>query len=106
MNKALLENRDYTIIIAKTAADQGTKPPGFAERWMVAQTAILTLLQKCESLDPDGVTLYLACHSPQEDCIFKKYERVKSSGLTQIIEDNLPPDKVNLLAVLQTALKL
>ncbi|HEY9641956.1 MAG TPA: hypothetical protein V6C57_15825 [Coleofasciculaceae cyanobacterium] len=104
MNKTLLENRDYTVIMAKTAVDQGSKPPGFADRWMAAQTAILTLMQKCESLDPDGVTLYLACRSPQEDCVFKKYERVKSLDLTQLIADNLPPERVNLLAVLQTAL--
>jgi hypothetical protein len=104
MNQASLENRDYTVIVAKTALDQGAKPPGFANRWKAAQTAILALLQKCESFDPDGVTLYLACRSPQEDCFFKKYERVRSLDLPQLLEDHLPPSQVNLLDVLQTAL--
>ncbi|NJR64967.1 MAG: hypothetical protein HC772_06055 [Leptolyngbyaceae cyanobacterium CRU_2_3] len=104
MEKALLQNRDYTVIIAKTAVDQGAKPPGFAERWIAAQSTILKLVQACESFDPDGVTLYLACQSPQEDCIFKKYEHVKSLELTHLIESNFPPEKVYLLEVLKTAL--
>lgn len=104
MNTSLLNNRDYTVIIAKTTVDTGTKPPGFADRWVAAQTAVLKLIQICETFDPDGITVYLSERSPQEGCIFKKYGQVKSADLTQVIEAGYPPGNINLLAVLQTAL--
>lgn len=105
MNQALLQNRDYTVIIAKTALEQGIKPPGFAQRWTAAQAAVLALIQLCESFDPDGITVYVSCRAPQESCIFRKYDRVKSESLAQIIQDSFPPEQVNLLEVLQTALE-
>jgi len=108
MDETLLHNRDYTVILAKTTADStkelGSKPPGFAERWTAAHAAVLTLVQTCETFDPDGITVYISCRSPQEDCIFKKYERVKSADLAQVIDSGYPPGNINLLQALETAL--
>lgn len=103
MDETLLQNRDYTIVIARTAAEEGIKPPGFAERWISAQNAVLALLQKCETFDPDGMTVYVACHAP-EVCAFKKYEQVTSATLLPVLTENYPPDRVNLEQIMQTAL--
>lgn len=104
MDPIALRNRDYTIIIAKTSVDSGSKPPKFAERWAAAQASILALAQTCEAHDPDGVTLYVSCDSSEEDCQFKKYEHVTSSRLAQVIQENYPPHHINLQRVLQVAL--
>jgi hypothetical protein len=109
MDEALLNNRDYTVIIAKTTADPGArdakpKPPGFADRWIAAQAAVLTLVETCETFDPDGITVYVSCQSPHAKCIFTKYEQVKRANLAQVIKAGYPPGNINLLEVLQTAL--
>lgn len=105
MNTTLLQNRDYTIILAKTAVDEANKPPKFAERWAAAQTSILAMAKACEAYDPDGVTLYVACLASEAACRFKKYEHVKSTQLTQVIQENMPPHQINLREVLQLALE-
>ena len=104
MDTTLLQNRDYTLIIAKTTLNEANKPPGFAKRWDAAQDAIVALAQACEAYDPDGVTLYVSCAAPEESCEFKKYEHVTSSRLVQTIQENLPPRHVNLREVLQLSL--
>jgi hypothetical protein len=105
MDKTLLQNRDYTLIIAKTTLDETHKPPGFAERWNAAQGAIVSLAQACEAHDPDGITLYVSCLAPQESCQFKKYDHVTSAHLTQLIQENMPPRQINLREVLELALE-
>lgn len=104
MNEALLRDRDYTVIIAKTAVEQSINPPRFAERWAAAQSAIMALIQKCEEFDPDGITLYVSCHAPEEICLFRQYEQVKAVDLDQVVKSAFPPDTVNLQSVLQDAL--
>lgn len=104
MNEALLRDRDYTVIIAKTASERSINPPRFAERWITAESAVMTLIQKCQDFDPDGITIYISCRSPEETCMFKKYEQVKTAELSQVIQAGYPPEKVDLQIVLQTAL--
>lgn len=104
MNTTLLYNRDYTLIIAKTSDEQTHKPPGFAQRWTAAQDAVLTLAQACEAHDPDGISLYVSCRSPQECSEFKKYDRITSAQLPQVLEENYPPHQINLRQVLRAAL--
>lgn len=105
MNEALLRDRDYTIIIAKTASERSINPPKFAERWTTAESSILTLIQKCQDFDPDGITLYVSCRSPEEICMFKKYEQVKAVELAQIVQAGYPPEKVDLQTVMESALE-
>ncbi|NJO78087.1 MAG: hypothetical protein HC827_05855 [Cyanobacteria bacterium RM1_2_2] len=105
MNEALLSNRDYTVIIAKTASERSINPPRFTERWTVAESAVMTLIQKCQDFDPDGITLYVSCRSPEETCMFKKYEHVKAVELAQIVQAGYPPEQVDLQTVLEDAIE-
>ncbi|KAM3108037.1 hypothetical protein [Phormidesmis sp. 146-33] len=102
MSEALLKDRDYTIVVAKTSSDLLQKPPGYEQRWSNAHDAILTLAQKCETFDPDGLTLYLSDRRQSEQ--FKSYKHVKSSQITEIFEAHYPPATIDLLKVLQAIL--
>lgn len=99
-----LENRNYTVILARTATDYPSPPPGSTERWQAAQTSIMNLVQYCESLDPDGITFYVSCRDDTGDCQFRKYEHVTSQNLVAIIEENYPPEEISLKVVLPNAL--
>ncbi len=103
MSEALLKDRDYTIVVAKTSSDLLQKPPGYEQRWSNAHDAIVTLTKKCETFDPDGITLYLSDHNQSEQFIPYKY--VKSGQITDIFEAHYPPAEINLLKVLQTILQ-
>jgi hypothetical protein len=102
MSEPLLENRDYTVIVAKTAPSVAVTPPGFADRWNAAHDAILALAQKCEEFDPDGINIYIS--SANHPNGFRQYRQVKSSELPMVLRDNYPPESLNLLDGLETAL--
>ncbi|SRR5579883_863481 len=102
MTEPLLENRDYTIIAAKTAP-KAFAPPGFSNRWIAAHDAILALVTQCEALDPDGITLYISAQNHPAGS-FKQYKQVTSDKLAALFEANYPPENLNLLDGLQTAL--
>ena len=103
MVESALENRDYTVIAAKTAASVLPMSPGFANSWVAAHNAVLALVSKCEELDPDGITLYISSHQEASGS-FKQYRKVTPDKLGQFFEANYPPDSLNLLDGLQTAL--
>ena len=102
MLEPLLQNRDYTVVVAKTATSTPSSPPGFENRWTAAHDAILSLAAKCEELDPDGITVYVSC----KDSVpaFRRYRQVTSAQLTQVFDTNYPPMALNLLDGLQAAL--
>jgi hypothetical protein len=100
---SLLENRDYTVILAKRRLDPTIAPPGFASRWTAAEASVLNLVRTCESFDPDGITVYVACRADTK-CNFQKYDRVTSAALEQMIREHLPPAEIDLKQVLETAL--
>jgi hypothetical protein len=104
LDETLLHNRDYTLIIAKTATEHPLRPPGFAKRWIAAESAVLTLMKICERFDPDGITLYVSCCTPQGSSLFKQYKHLTSGYLEPVLQGNFPPEQVNLQQVLQTAL--
>lgn len=89
MSDTLLENRDYTLIVAKTAASITTMPPGYENRWAAARSAIVALAQTCEDLDPDGITIYISS-STYANGIFKRYEQVSPAQVDQIFQENYP----------------
>jgi hypothetical protein len=98
---SVLENRDYTIIVAKTLPSISHLPPGYAQRWDDAQGAILSLVERCESYDPDGITLYLSCKAQLG---FVSYKHVTSAQVLDIFSRHFPPTELNLLDGLTTAL--
>ena len=102
MSEALLQNRDYTIVVAKTAANLLKTPPGYEQRWLAAHDAIVALAQQCEAFDPDGITVYISCRD--EAALFKQYKQVLPSQVTAIFDAHYPPDSIDLLNVLQSAL--
>ena len=102
MSEALLQNRDYTIVVAKTAVSLLKMPPGYEQRWLAAHDAIVSLAQQCEAFDPDGITIYVSCRGEAD--LFKQYKKVLSSQVTAIFDAHHPPETLNLLNVLQSAL--
>jgi hypothetical protein len=102
MVETLLKDRDYTVIVAKSANGVRLSPPGFEKRWIAAQTAVRALVEQCQTLDPDGITVYIS--SKETTPPFRKYERVTTTQLEQIFQENYPPEELNLLDVLQTSL--
>jgi len=103
MSNTLLQNRDYTLIVAKTAASITTMPPGYENRWAAARAAIVALAQACEELDPDGITVYISSRDHSEGT-FKRYEQVSPAQIEQIFQENYPPENLSLLDGLQCAL--
>jgi hypothetical protein len=103
MSEALLRDRDYTVLIARTAPSVTQMPPGFADRWAAAAQAIHTLVSTCEQLDPDGITIFLSSAEMGEP--FKQYRNVTSANLTHILDQHYPPEELNLLKGLTDALE-
>lgn len=91
-----LENRDYTVIIAKSASLLVKSNPDAKTRWQVAQNSILALVKKCEEFDPDGITVYFAPET--------KYEKVTFERLEQVFAENQPAETLALAPILQQAL--
>jgi hypothetical protein len=102
MSEALLQNRDYTIVVAKAAVNLAKMPPGYEQRWLAAHDAILSLAQTCETFDPDGITVYISCRDEAD--LFKQYKQVLPGQIIAIFDAHYPPDTLNLLNVLQIAL--
>lgn len=101
MSEPLLQNRDYTVIVAKTAPNPMMMPPGYEKRWSAAHSAIVALAQKCEEFDPDGVTIYISCKSRGG---FVEYRNTKSDQIQEIFAHHYPPSELDLLDGLQLAL--
>ena len=103
-SEALLRDRDYTIIMAKTQVNPVAPPPGFAERWITAQSSILELARTCEEFHPGGVTLYIASQTAENDCTFLRHDRVQTSAFETLVEENSAPETIALSQGLQAAL--
>ncbi|BAZ16884.1 von Willebrand factor type A [Calothrix sp. NIES-4071] len=103
MDASLLQNRDYTIIIAKTAASVVKEPPGYEHRWHSAYESIINLVRACQKFDTDGVTMYVSCRD-SKDYNFQQYKHIMPDKLREIVEAHYPPYELDLLGVLQKAL--
>jgi hypothetical protein len=57
---AILQNRDYTVIIARSPGDNQPTSPEFKRAWEQARPGLLALYRQCAELDPDCLTLYNA----------------------------------------------
>ena len=62
------------------------------------QESTIALANKCEELDPDGMTVYVFFGR------FKRYDNVTVAKVVQIFQENEPSGTTNLAAVLQDAL--
>ena len=95
---SVLENRDYTLMIDKSSSMATADLPGGKTRWQIAQESTLALAQKCEAIDPDGITVYLFSGR------FKRYDNVKSDKVASIYAENEPMGRTDLASVLQDGL--
>jgi uncharacterized protein with von Willebrand factor type A (vWA) domain len=94
----MLENRDYTLIIDKSGSMSTKDKPGGLSRWQIMQESALALANKCEELDPDGITVYLFSGK------FKRYDNVTAAKVSTIFQENDPSGRTDLAAVLADAL--
>jgi vWA found in TerF C terminus len=95
----MLDQRDYTLIIDKSDSMSTKDRMGSLSRWQVMQESLtLTLANKCEELDPDGITVYTFAGK------FKRYENVTANKVAQIFKENEPSGCADLAGVLQDAL--
>ncbi|HLO52404.1 MAG TPA: hypothetical protein VK211_28650 [Kamptonema sp.] len=99
MSTNILEDRDYIIIIARSAASREQNHPLY-EHWLAAQASLIDLAKKCQELDSDGLTVYEAS-TP-----LWKYENTDVKRLAEILQrQNTTPDPQNLTKInLQEAL--
>ncbi|WP_267384744.1 vWA domain-containing protein [Cyanobacterium sp. uoEpiScrs1] len=95
---SIIENRDYTLIIDKSASMATSDDTNGKTRWEIAQGSTYALAQKCEEINPDGITVYVF-----SGC-FKRYDNVTSNKVTKIYEENEPMGQTNLATVLQNGL--
>ncbi|MUG92865.1 VWA domain-containing protein [Scytonema sp. UIC 10036] len=91
-------NRDYTLIIDKSGSMSTPDQSGGRSRWDIVQESTLALARKCEQLDPDGITVYVFSGR------FQRYDKVTSSKVTQIFQENEPTGRTNLASVLEDAI--
>lgn len=94
----MLQNRDYTIIIDKSGSMYTKDQMGGKSRWVLMQESTIALANKCEELDPDGMTVYLFAGR------FKRYDNVTAAKVVQIFQENEPSGATNMAVVLQDAL--
>jgi hypothetical protein len=98
MNTELMvTNRDYTLIIDKSSSLNNDNGMG-KTLWEIAQESTFALAQKCDEIDPDGITVYL--YSGR----FRRYDNVTAEKIREIYALNEPMGKSDLKSVLQDAL--
>ncbi len=93
----MLANRDYTIIIDKSGSMATRDQPGGRSRWAVARESTEAFAQKCDELDPDGLTLYVFASR------FKRYDNVTADRVGQVFYENEPCGGTDLAGVLKSA---
>ncbi len=97
-NNPLIEDRDYTLIIDKSGSMSiGDQVQG-KTRWEAAQNSTLALAKECESIDPDGITVYIFSGA------FRRYDNVTADKVAQIYQEHEPMGRTDLAAVLGDAL--
>jgi uncharacterized protein with von Willebrand factor type A (vWA) domain len=93
----MLAQRDYTLIIDKSGSMYTADQAGGKSRWATIQESTIALAHKCESLDPDGITVYVFSGR------FKRFDKVTAAKVDQIFQENEPSGSTNLAGVLQDA---
>ncbi len=97
IDSSIISNRDYTLIIDKSASMSTNDQPQGKTRWEAAQESALALAKECEQNDPDGITVYLFSGP------FRRYDNVTSDKVSQIYEENEPMGGSDLASVLSDA---
>ena len=91
-----LENRDYVLVIDKSGSMSDTDTPTGQSRWNYAKESAFAIAKKCQTLDPDGITL-IAFNSS-----FKTYENTTDGKIKDIFSENDPMGGTTLAPVLKS----
>ncbi len=86
-------------MIDKSSSMATTDTPGGKTRWEVAQESTIALAQKCDTIDPDGITVYLFSGR------FRRYDNVTADKVSQIYAINEPMGRTDLASALKDALE-
>ncbi len=94
---SFLQQRDYTLIIDKSA-QMGTIDSSTGKTyWSAVQQPVLAMATKCEELDSDGITLYMFADE------FQRYDNVTADRAARIFSQHQPQGEANLATVLRDA---
>ncbi|MBE9202468.1 VWA domain-containing protein [Synechocystis salina LEGE 06099] len=96
--EAVIENRDYTLMIDKSSSMATADDPNGPTRWEIAQASTIALAQKCEAIDPDGITVYLFSGR------FRRYDNVTAQKVAYIYANNEPMGRTDLASALKDGL--
>jgi len=96
--EAVIENRDYTLMIDKSSSMATADDPNGPTRWEIAQASTIALAQKCEEIDPDGITVYLFSGR------FRRYDNVTAEKVAYIYANNEPMGRTDLASALKDGL--
>ncbi|QUS62060.1 VWA domain-containing protein [Synechocystis sp. PCC 7339] len=96
--EAVIENRDYTLMIDKSSSMATADDPNGPTRWEIAQASTIALAQKCEEIDPDGITVYLFSGR------FRRYDNVTAQKVAYIYANNEPMGRTDLASALKDGL--
>jgi serine/threonine protein kinase len=91
--------RDYTLIIDKSQSMHQLNPITGITRWEEAQNTALSLMQHYEQGHERGMTVYFF------GSLFKRYDQVKSSQLSQLFQQTSPTGSTDLVWVLKAAIR-
>jgi uncharacterized protein with von Willebrand factor type A (vWA) domain len=97
LTHTLLTNRDYTLIVDKSGSMSTADAKNGRTRWETVQESTLAIARKCETFDPDGLTVYVFAGR------FKRYDNVTAQKVEQIFHENDPSGGTDLAAVLKDA---
>jgi hypothetical protein len=89
--------RDYVLIIDKSGSMSEKDCPGGKSRWDYCQESTFALCSKMDTLDPDGVDLYVFASN------FKKYPNTTADKVKQVFVENDPSGSTALDLVLRDA---
>jgi len=81
MTAALLRDRDYTVIFARSASRAERAIPGLERHWQVARQFVVALARKLDEVDPDGIAVYVACRP------VKRFECPTSARAAELMRD-------------------
>lgn len=89
--------RDYVLIIDKSGSMAERDCPGGKSRWDYCQESTFALCSKMDTLDPDGIDLYVFSSN------FKKYQNVTAQKVKDVFSENDPSGGTALDLVLADA---
>ncbi|AGF52660.1 slr0645 [Synechocystis sp. PCC 6803] len=96
--EAVIENRDYTLMIDKSSSMATADDPNGPTRWEIAQASTIALAKKCEEIDSDGITVYLFSGR------FRRYDNVTAEKVAYIYANNEPMGRTDLAGALKDGL--